>query len=269
MKEIVLSVAIIAGFSAARATTYFSSGRGEPAIGLNPGHAQRDPILIGDRGGLMLMAPGTYTASSWSISGELRLPVPGNYVLVATNGSIALNSGTKITGPAGTGTAAQLIFAHAGQFIMAAPEIDKNVTIVRGQPVPSESPPLVNVSTRTTLAAGQTHTSGFVVGGTIKRQVLVRAVGPTLASFGVANALATPVLTVANAQGVVGTNSGWGGNGQVSFASLLVGAFPLPSDSRDAALVLLLDPGSYNVQVAGGAGEVLVEIYYWDLSIRS
>jgi hypothetical protein len=43
-----------------------------------------------------------------------------------------------------------------------------------------------------------------------------------------------------------------------------VGAFALPADSRDAALVLTLPPGSYTAQVSGVAntvGVALVEIY--------
>lgn len=42
------------------------------------------------------------------------------------------------------------------------------------------------------------------------------------------------------------------------------GAFALPAASRDAALVLRLNPGSYTAQVVGGAGEVLVEVYFID-----
>jgi hypothetical protein len=43
-----------------------------------------------------------------------------------------------------------------------------------------------------------------------------------------------------------------------------VGAFLLPNGSRDAATFLRLDPGAYTVEVNGGAGEVLLEIYYVD-----
>jgi hypothetical protein len=48
-----------------------------------------------------------------------------------------------------------------------------------------------------------------------------------------------------------------------AFAAL--GAFPLATDdSRDAAVVVTLEPGSYSVQVSGvgnTTGEALVEIY--------
>ena len=44
-----------------------------------------------------------------------------------------------------------------------------------------------------------------------------------------------------------------------TFAS--VGAFELPVASRDAALVVLLAPGSYTAQVGGTGGIALVEVY--------
>jgi len=50
----------------------------------------------------------------------------------------------------------------------------------------------------------------------------------------------------------------------VAATSPVVGAFPLAANSKDAALVLQLTPGSYTVQVSGVGtltGTVLVEIY--------
>ena len=43
-----------------------------------------------------------------------------------------------------------------------------------------------------------------------------------------------------------------------------VGAFALNPDSKDAALLLSLEPGAYTVQVSGvggGTGVALVEVY--------
>ena len=50
-------------------------------------------------------------------------------------------------------------------------------------PIPGR---LINLSVRTNAGRGaETLIAGFVVGGTGSKQVLVRAVGPTLADFGV------------------------------------------------------------------------------------
>lgn len=255
----------VLGFFAAGAAaraTLFVIGDG---IALSPGFSRTDPAVIGERGVLNLLGPGTYTAESWIISGELRLSIPGTYILVATSGSIAVNGTASIRGPNNASrVVANLSFAHAGELIFTTPRVEPTVTIVRGAAVPLESPPLVNISTRVTLAPEQVSTAGFVVGGRTSRRVLVRAVGPSLASFGVTNALVTPVLTVLNAQGVVGTNAGWGGGPELAFSFTRVGAFPLPPTSRDAALILALEPGSYTAQVSGGVGEVLLEIYHVD-----
>lgn len=263
MRISTLLLVLCAGISTARATTYVAGGAADGiSVGFNPGLAQRDPIVIGAAGSLTLMAPGIYTAGSWSISGELKLAAPGNYIIVATTGSIALNGSAVIRGPAGETVSANLSFSHAGDFIMSTPRIDKSVAVRQGVPLPPESAPLVNISTRANLGAGQTHTSGFVVGGRIPRRVLVRAIGPGLGMFGFSNALIAPVLTVFNSQGPVRTSTGWGGDPSLEAAFLNVGAFQLPPNSRDSAMLLTLDPGSYTVQVGGGAGEVLLEIYH-------
>jgi hypothetical protein len=50
----------------------------------------------------------------------------------------------------------------------------------------------------------------------------------------------------------------------LGLASAQVGAFTLPANSRDSAMLVTLDPGSYTVQVSGGGastGVALVEIY--------
>jgi sarcosine oxidase gamma subunit len=91
---------------------------------------------------------------------------------------------------------------------------------------------------------------------------LIRAIGPTLANLGIQNALATPAFTLFNAGGhSVLHNSGWNGEPALAAAFSVVGAFPLPTASKDAAALILLSPGNYTVQVGGGAGEVLLEIY--------
>jgi hypothetical protein len=133
--------------------------------------------------------------------------------------------------------------------------------------VPQAGPPLVNISTRATLGAGQVLTAGFVVGGNISRRVLVRAVGPTLGSLGVPGSMSDQ--SVAVFRGVTpipnANNNDWGGGAALTAAFASVGAFPLPVASLDAAILLTLAPGNYSAQVRGtGAGEVIVEVYFVD-----
>jgi hypothetical protein len=134
-------------------------------------------------------------------------------------------------------------------------------------PIPQPGPPLLNISTRATLSAGQSLTPGFVVGGTVPRRVLVRAVGPTLAMapFNVPGVMGDPSLTVFQGSTPIASNNDWGGSSALIAVFAAVGAFPLPLSSLDGALLLTLAPGAYTAQVRGtGAGEVLVEIYFVD-----
>jgi len=129
-------------------------------------------------------------------------------------------------------------------------------------PAAMTAAPLVNISTRATLAAGGALTPGFVVGGTAPRRVLVRAVGPALAAFGVSGPVAAPVLAIFRGGEEIARNTGWTANLAPVFAA--VGAFALPAGSRDAALLLTLAPGAYTARIEGGAGEVLAEVYFVD-----
>jgi hypothetical protein len=122
----------------------------------------------------------------------------------------------------------------------------------------------MNISTRATLAAGQTLTPGFVVGGTVTRRVLIRAIGPGLAGFGVAGAAKSAALAVFNsAGGLIGSNAGWGGEVGLSTIFAGVGAFALQAGSADAAILIKLPPGNYTARVTA-VGEVLVEVYIVD-----
>jgi hypothetical protein len=134
-------------------------------------------------------------------------------------------------------------------------------------PIPQSAPPLVNLSTRATLGAGQVLTPGFVVGGTVSRRVLVRAIGPTLTRFGVTGVMADPSLTIfrSGVAAQIASNNNWGGSATLVNTFAAVSAFALPLDSLDAALLLTLAPGAYTAQVQGtGAGEVIVEVYFVD-----
>ena len=132
-------------------------------------------------------------------------------------------------------------------------------------PIPQPAPPLVNISTRATLGAGQVLNPGFVVGGTTSRRVLIRAVGPTLTRFGVTGVMADPALAVFRGATQIAANNNWGGSATLVNTFAAVSAFALPLDSLDAALLLTLAPGAYTAQVQGtGAGEVIVEVYFVD-----
>jgi len=125
---------------------------------------------------------------------------------------------------------------------------------------------LTALSTRTVAGAGDaTLIAGFVLAGSGPKTVLIRGLGPELASRGVQGVLADPKITVYRGSNVVDTNDDWGGTPALKAAFAAVGAEELASDaSKDAALLVTLNPGAYTVHVTGAAGTTgvaLVEIF--------
>ncbi len=129
---------------------------------------------------------------------------------------------------------------------------------------------LVNVSTHGFVGRGdQALVPGFVIGGDAPKQLLIRAVGPGLAQFGVGETLADPQLSLVplGRDFAVAANDNWGGGAALQAAFAAAGAFALPAGGNDAAVVVRLPPGGYTVVVSGvnnGTGTALVEIYDLD-----
>ncbi|MDP3072041.1 MAG: immunoglobulin domain-containing protein [Opitutaceae bacterium] len=129
---------------------------------------------------------------------------------------------------------------------------------------PATAARMINVSALNRVGTGDDILiAGFNITGAGAKRLLIRAIGPQLAVFGLAGVLADPVLDVFNAAGVRQTgNDNWDASLAPTFTA--VGAFGLTVGSRDAALVAILAPGSYTAQVRGasnGTGEALIEIY--------
>lgn len=125
---------------------------------------------------------------------------------------------------------------------------------------------LVNLSSRLRVTGGDASRSvvaGFVVTGTTQKQILIRAIGPGLAGFGVRDALAQPRLQVRDNTGrLFAEAEDWTPGRDINDAFDRTGAFRLNPGSRDAVLLLSLAPGAYTAQVtANGNGVALVEVY--------
>ena len=126
------------------------------------------------------------------------------------------------------------------------------------------TPRLVNVSARAQAGGGGSLIAGFVIGGTGEKQVLIRAIGPTLGLFGLTGTLSDPKLTLYRGIDKLLENDDWGGSTALRDAFISVGAFALDSLSKDAAISARLAPGNYTAQVTGAGtsgGTVLIEIY--------
>lgn len=166
---------------------------------------------------------------------------------------------TDTSAPAGASLVYRVTsFNAAGNGPQASNEAAVGPPITPPASTPRTGAWLANLSLRTTLAAGQPVTVGFVVSGGA-RDLLVRAAGPALAAFGVTAAMPDPRLEVYRGATRDADNNDW----PVALTSVMAaqGAFPFTAASRDAALFRSVD-GAATAQASGPAGgTVLVEAY--------
>ncbi len=137
-------------------------------------------------------------------------------------------------------------------------------------------PRIVNLSSRGFVGTGSDLLiAGFVIPGNVPRRLLIRAIGPTLGGFGVGGTLADPVLEVGQVDAQqtfqrLARNDDWfrAANAAELDATMdALGAFPLGAASRDAAVIVELEPGPYSALIRGAGnttGIALVEIYAMD-----
>jgi len=179
-----------------------------------------------------------------------------------TTGAFTVNmkKGSKLTGTLDLSTG----------FITASltGSVSGSVLLSNSTAAATDDGSLRNVSSRGITAPGKNLTVGFVVGGDTAKTVLVRAVGPKLSSYGVPGVQADPTLKIHSivngAASLVAVNDNWDGNANVAAVTSVVRAFALDSGSKDAALVLTLQPGLYTAEASAasdGSGVTLVELY--------
>jgi hypothetical protein len=124
---------------------------------------------------------------------------------------------------------------------------------------------VANISTRGKVETGDNvMIGGFIIGGADYTRVIVRAIGPSLASQGILQPLMDPVLDIHDQYGsVVSTNDDWRSGQQ---DEIIATGIP-PADDKESAIVATLYSGSYTAIVRGKAdtnGVALVEVYNLD-----
>jgi PKD repeat protein len=179
--------------------------------------------------------------------GAFALPLGGKdaaFVTMLNTGSYTL----ALTGPSGA----------SGAALAEIYEVDN-----------SAGARLVNGSARLNLpTAGSMATLGLIVAGNAPETLLIRGVGPALVEFGISGTLADPSITVYQGTIAIAADDDWETGAstaeQISTAAAAVSAFPLPVGGKDAALLIVVQPGSYSVQltgVNGSTGTALLEVY--------
>ena len=122
---------------------------------------------------------------------------------------------------------------------------------------------LLNISTRGNVQTGDNvMIGGFIVAGNGSQRVLVRAIGPSLAAFGVADSLADPLLELHNGDGdLIDSNDDWMDNpAEAEIEATMIA----PTDPKESAVLQTLAPGAYTAIVQGAGsttGTGLVEVY--------
>jgi hypothetical protein len=130
---------------------------------------------------------------------------------------------------------------------------------------------LENISTRAFVQTGDNvMIGGFIVQGTEPKRVIIRAIGPELAQYGVPNGLANPTLQLHNRMGaLIASNDNWrttiiGGIITSDQVLDILRSGYAPGDGRECAIIADLPPGSYTAIVEGvnnSTGVGLAEVY--------
>lgn len=121
---------------------------------------------------------------------------------------------------------------------------------------------LANLSARAqVLSGGNVEIAGFIINGSGTKQVVLRGLGPSLASLGLTGVLADPTLSLYNGSGaLLYSNNNWRDTQQ----SAIQATGLQPTNNLESAIIMTLNPGSYSAVLSGvsnGTGLALAEVY--------
>lgn len=204
--------------------------------------------------GSLLMVPSIIPTAG--APGE-ALPIPA-YIVYAASAPPVLDGAAQGT------DAAEIVAANDGAH-----------TITVGSKTFASSPPkavALNIATRLPVGTAQNVLiGGFIIQGSAPKQVVIRAVGPSLNGI-LSGALQDPRLTLFSGGTVIATNDNWHftsiGGAITSDQSIdLEGSGLAPSSNAESAMLVTLNPGPYTAVIDGAnntTGIAIVEVYDLD-----
>jgi hypothetical protein len=230
------------------------------------------------------------------VSGPGSYDVPAKFISASFNGSgqqatvtysIIPPGGSWDSADNGTYTVvmqADQVFDGLGNPVKAGAIGSFTVNVPPSSPTPTPTPGSTaglvgNVSTRLPVGVDDNVLiEGFIVQGPAgsTKKIIVRALGPFLAQFGIADALANPTLEIHDANNAtVATNNDWkvtqvGGLITGDQSAEISASGVKPANDLESAIIADLAPGSYTAVVAGAGrtiGTAIVDAY--DLSAAS
>jgi hypothetical protein len=129
------------------------------------------------------------------------------------------------------------------------------------QPAATE---FTNISTRGNVSSGDNVLiGGFIVGANLSADIVVRGIGPSLASSNVPDPLLDPMLTLHDSNGdLIASNDNW--QQDSAQAAEIQHAGLAPGNALESAIAITLAPGAYTAILSGAnatIGNGLVQIY--------
>jgi len=220
---------------------------------------------------VLIRAVGPALANS-GVSGVLANPkldlYSGQTVIASNDNWQSASNAAAVTAtglaPANSLESAILTSLNPGAYtaIVSGVSSGTGVAIIEVYEIDQPQNPVINISTRGQVQTGDNvMIGGFIIQGSASQTVLIRAVGPNLANYGVTGVLANPKLDLYSGQTVIASNDNWqtAGNAAAVSASGLAPANPLES-----AILITLQPGAYTAIVSGsdgGSGVGMVEVF--------
>ena len=192
------------------------------------------------------VSSGTYLASAelydpasgiWSATGSLVIGRGFHTATLLPNGGVLIAAGVGYSG----------VLATAELYYMA--QLDT-------------AQPLLNISTRArVLTRDEVLIGGFIITGAQNKTVLIRGIGPSLTTFGIAMPLADPTLELHDhTTALIASNDNWKDSQQSQISATGLA----PSSDFESVILATLAPGAYTAVLQGKAittGTGLVEIY--------
>jgi hypothetical protein len=227
---------------------------GNPSFTPPPANDQRGPLY-------QRVFNGRLDIGSLEVQPAPPTPTP-TITPTPTATATATAAATATASPPATPTPTPTVTPGATATATASPPTTPTPTLTptaTPSPIPAQA---VQLSTRMNIQTGDNvGIGGFIITGSIPKQVMLRAVGPTLGQFGISNPLADPMMELHGPPGFVTIANDNCGDG---FPIGIPESSFCPPGSLNAAIVATLEPGAYTAIVKGKnntTGVALVEVY--------
>ena len=258
--------------------------------------ADSGPFVVTAPNTGVTVAGGSQLNVTWNVANTTAAPVSAANVKISlsTDGgntfpnllaaSVPNNGSANVTMPNVGTTTARIKVEAVGNIFFDISDTNFTITGPAASPTPTATATptsglVANVSTRLPVRIGDNPLiEGFIVQGPAgsTKKIIVRAIGPSLVPFGIADALANPTLDIFDSNNTkIASNDNWkttqvGGIITGDQVAEINASNLAPGNDAESAIIANLAPGSYTAVVRGAGnteGTAVVDAY--DLSTGS